>query len=104
MNPSRKKRNDMNPEIDDLRRDIAEHAHALRELKRRLRSPWRAPMGDVQRQALSRAAEVTALLCLRAWLRGRWHLPDHERCHALALQASHARGMRPHATTEEVAR
>lgn len=83
----------MNESIPNLRCDIAEHAAALRALKRRLRSPWHTPMGAVQREALRHAAEVTDLLCLRAWLRGRWHLPDRERCRETAARVAAARGM-----------
>lgn len=88
-----------NEEISNLRRDIAEHAAALRVLKGRLRSPWRIPMGAVQREVLRRAAEVTELLCLRAWLRGRDHLPDRERSRETAQRIAVARGMTSGAAT-----
>lgn len=83
----------MNEETSNLRREIASHAAALRALKGRLRSPWQMPMAAVQHEVLQRAAEVTELLCLRAWQRGRCHLPDREVCGEIALRVAAARGM-----------
>jgi hypothetical protein len=41
-------------------------------------------MADVQHELLALKLEATELCILRAWLRGRWHLPDPDRCQQIA--------------------
>ena len=41
-------------------------------------------MADVQHELLALKLEATELCTLRAWLRGRLHLPDRERCEQIA--------------------
>ena len=41
-------------------------------------------MDSEQYEVLRLKAEITDLLILRAYLRGRWHLADEERCRKVA--------------------
>jgi len=49
-------------------------------LKRVLRVRWERPMPDEQRALVRCKHAATELCILRAGLRGRWHLADHDRC------------------------
>jgi hypothetical protein len=55
-------------------------------LKRELRARWQRPMHLEQRELLRCKHLATELCILRAWLRGRWHLADHERCVEVATR------------------
>lgn len=54
--------------------------------KRELRARWQRPMHAEQRELLRCKRQATELCILRAWLRGRWHLADHERCAEVAAR------------------
>jgi hypothetical protein len=41
-------------------------------------------MGDVQHELLALKLEATELCILRAWSRGRLHLPDRDHCQQIA--------------------
>ena len=53
-------------------------------LKSELRARWQRPMASEQRELLACKRAATDLCILRAWLRGRWHLRDHEHCAEVA--------------------
>ncbi len=55
-------------------------------LKRQLRVRWQRPMHSEQRELLRCKLLATDLCTLRAWLRGRWHLADHEHCTEVATR------------------
>lgn len=69
------------PALKAARRDLDARILALKLV---LRARWLAPMSDEQRALLRLKHEATGLCVLRAWLRGRWHLPDREACAAEA--------------------
>ncbi len=54
--------------------------------KRELRVRWQRPMHAEQRELLRYKRQATELCILRAWLRGRWHLADHEQCAEVAAR------------------
>lgn len=54
--------------------------------KRELRTRWTRPMHHEQRELLRLKQRATELCVLRAWLRGRWHLADHEHCAEVAAR------------------
>jgi hypothetical protein len=66
--------------IDMIKNDIRSLEADIRELKTQLRTTWTRPMGHLQTRLLELKEEITELLILRAWARGRFHLQDIERC------------------------
>jgi hypothetical protein len=76
------------PHIDFARLRAARSALDLQILarKRELRARWQRPMHAEQRELLRCKQQATELCILRAWLRGRWHLADHERCAEVAAR------------------
>ena len=56
----------------------------IRVLKSELRTCWTRPMVAEQRQLLALKHEATELCILRAWLRGKQHLADADRCRETA--------------------
>lgn len=74
--------------IDHARLRAARHALDLQILahKRELRTRWQRPMHAEQRELLRCKHLATELCILRAWLRGRWHLADHDRCAEVAAR------------------
>ena len=74
----------MKIDIERLRHDRRKLDERIRAAKRALRTTWTRPMADVQHELLALKLEATELCTLRAWLRGRLHLPDPERCRKIA--------------------
>ncbi len=74
--------------VDHTRLRAARRALDLQivALKRELRARWQRPMHDEQRELLRCKHQATELCILRAWLRGRWHLADHEHCTRVATR------------------
>lgn len=62
-----------NIDLAALRASIKRMENEIREVKKRLRSPWTEPMGREQWRHICLRHEVTAHLILRATLRGRTH-------------------------------
>lgn len=80
-----KEDNDMtNINIPQLKADRQELEEQIRQVKKQLRSCWTKPMADEQYELIGLKLEATELCILRAWLRGRHHLPDIERCQETA--------------------
>jgi len=73
------------PQLKQDRRAIEER---IREVKTVLRSPWPAkpetPMWKFQYELIKLKKEATGLCILRAWMRGRNHLPDVAYCKEIA--------------------
>lgn len=69
------------PRLKAARRDLDARILALKQV---LRARWDRPMHEEQRMLLRLKHEATGLCVLRAWMRGRWHLPDHDACAATA--------------------
>jgi hypothetical protein len=74
--------------VDFARLRAARHALDLQIVahKRELRARWTRPMHAEQRELLRLKHLATELCILRAWLRGRWHLADHEHCAEVAAR------------------
>jgi len=74
--------------VDRARLRAARAALDLRilALKSELRARWQRPMASEQRELLACKRAATDLCILRAWLRGRWHLRDHEHCAEVAAR------------------
>jgi len=70
--------------INQLKQDRKSLEDRIREVKAELRSTWTKPMDSVQAEHLRLKKEATELCILRAWMRGRLHLPDRERCQEVA--------------------
>jgi len=71
--------------FNQLRADRHALDAEIRALKVQLRAPWgNADLRDVQQSLHYRKAESTRLCTLRAYLRGRWHLADHDLCQEIA--------------------
>lgn len=80
-----KESNDMtNINMNQLRADRRELEEQIRQVKKELRSCWTRPMGKEQYELIRLKLEATELCILRAWLRGRHHLPDVDRCRETA--------------------
>lgn len=71
-------------DIQRLKHDRKALEERIRAVKAELRSTWTKPMGDVQNDHLRLKKEATELCILRAWLRGKLHLTDAERCRKVA--------------------
>lgn len=69
------------PRLRAARRDLDARILAL---KQALRARWDRPMHEEQRMLVRLKHEATGLCVLRAHMRGRWHLPDHDACAATA--------------------
>jgi hypothetical protein len=74
----------MKMNINQLKQDRQELEEQIRAVKKQLRSSWTRPMADEQYELIRLKLEATELCILRAWLRGRHHLPDVERCQEVA--------------------
>ena len=70
--------------ITQLKTDRQELEEQIRAVKKQLRSCWTKPMANEQYQLINLKQEATELCILRAWMRGRHHLPDIERCRETA--------------------
>lgn len=70
--------------ITKLKEDRAALEERIRQVKKELRSSWTRPMADRQYELIELKREATELCTLRAWLRGRHHLQDVERCREIA--------------------
>ena len=70
----------MNINIPQLKQDRRELEVRIRLVKKALRSTWTKPMADTQYERISLKRQATELCILRAWIRGRHHLPDAELC------------------------
>lgn len=71
-------------DMNRLRHDRKALEERIREVKGELRSTWTKPMGDAQAEHIQLKKEATELCILRAWMRGRFHLEDHEFCKEVA--------------------
>ena len=71
-------------DIERLNEDRRALEAQLRAAKAELRTTWTRPMADVQVRLLRLKNHATELYILRAWLRGKLHLPDPERCREAA--------------------
>jgi hypothetical protein len=74
----------MKIEMTKLRADRRALEIRIRAIKAVLRTTWVAPMAELQRELHACKREATELCILRAWLRGKQHLPDAERCREVA--------------------
>jgi len=74
----------MNINVQQLKNDRRELETRIREVKKELRSPWTKPMAHLQYELIDLKHRATELCILRAWARGRHHLPDVERCRKVA--------------------
>ena len=70
--------------INQLKSDRRELEERIREVKKQLRSCWTKPMSGEQYELIRLKLEATEFCILRAWLRGRHHLPDLEFCRETA--------------------
>ena len=75
-----------NINLTQLQHDRREIEDRIREIKKVLRSPWPAktPMWKHQHELIELKKKATELCILRAWMRGRSHLPDTEYCKEVA--------------------
>lgn len=73
-----------NIDINRLRMERRRIDVQIRVLKSELRTRWTRPMVDEQRLLLALKLEATELCILRAWMRGKQHLADRERCRETA--------------------
>lgn len=73
-----------NINIHQLRMERRRIDAQIRVLKAELRTRWTRPMVAEQRQLLALQHEATELCILRAWVRGKQHLGDLERCRETA--------------------
>jgi len=74
----------MNINLNQLKQDRRELEDRIRAVKKELRSTWTRPMGDLQWELISLKRQATELCILRAWVRGRHHLPDADYCREVA--------------------
>ena len=74
----------MNINIPQLKQDRRELEARIRLVKKALRSTWTKPMADTQYELISLKRQATELCILRAYARGRWHLPDVDYCKEVA--------------------
>jgi len=74
----------MNLNIEQLKEDRRELEDRIRVVKKKLRSPWTKPMANFQWELISLKQKITELYILRAWVRGKQHLPDAEYCQEVA--------------------
>jgi hypothetical protein len=70
--------------IPKLKQDRRELEDRIRAVKKELRSTWTKPMANLQYELISLKRQATELCILRAWTRGRHHLPDAEYCKEVA--------------------
>ena len=70
--------------MERLRHDRRKLDERIRATKRVLRTTWTQPMAHAQHELLALKLEATELCILRAWLRGRLHVPDPDRCQQIA--------------------
>jgi hypothetical protein len=70
--------------IPQLKQDRRELEVRIREVKTQLRSTWTKPMANEQYELIGLKRKATELCILRAWHRGRHHLPDAEYCQKIA--------------------
>lgn len=70
--------------IPQLKQDRRELEEQIREVKKQLRSTWTKPMANEQYQLIGLKRKATELCILRAWARGRHHLPDADYCKEVA--------------------
>lgn len=70
--------------IEQLKHDRRELETRIREVKKELRSTWTRPMDSFQLELIKLKHKATELCILRAWVRGRHHLPDVEYCREIA--------------------
>lgn len=80
----------MTIDIEKLKADRRELERRIRGLELVLRAPWTEPMAARQRELALCKREATQLCVLRAWVRGRLHLPDRDRCEAIAERRARA--------------
>jgi hypothetical protein len=71
-------------DINRLRAERRRIDAQIRVLKSELRTCWTRPMVAEQRELLALKHEATELCILRAWLRGKQHLADVDRCRETA--------------------
>lgn len=83
-NQNSKENEDIAMNITQLKQDRRELEEQIRAAKKQLRTRWTKPMADVQYELIRLKLEATELCILRAWLRGKHHLPDVERCQEVA--------------------
>jgi hypothetical protein len=74
----------MKIEMMKLRADRRALEIRIRAIKAVLRTTWTTPMAESQRELHACKREATELCILRAWLRGKQHLADVERCREVA--------------------
>jgi hypothetical protein len=74
----------MRIDMNRLRADRRLLDERIRTVKRALRTTWVRPMAEEQYELIACKREATELCILRAWLRGKLHLPDAERCREVA--------------------
>ena len=74
-------------DIHTLNTDQREIEDRIREVKTALRSTWTRPMSASQYELIDLKARATERYILRAWLRGKFHLADHDRCTEVAEKA-----------------
>jgi len=72
--------------IHQLNTDLREIEDRIREVKTALRSTWTRPMSKSQYALIDLKARATERYILRAWLRGKFHLADHDYCKEVAEQ------------------
>lgn len=90
-----------NIDINQLRMERRRIDAQILVLKSVLRTRWTRPMDTEQRELLALKYEATELCILRAWLHGKQHLADPERCRETAERR--AADFQREATTLEVA-
>lgn len=71
-------------DVNRLRQDRKVLEERIREVKTALRSTWTKPMDAEQAEHIRLKKEATELCILRAWMRGRLHLADHDLCKEVA--------------------
>lgn len=74
-NPPHLKEEDMN--TIQLINDIKTLSAQIKELKKKLRTPWERMMAAEQMQLDRLKRRITPLMCLRAHLRGKTHLSQN---------------------------
>ena len=74
----------MNINMKQLKQDRRELEDRIRVVKKELRSTWTKPMASLQYELISLKRQATELCILRAWVRGRHHLPDVDYCKKIA--------------------
>jgi hypothetical protein len=74
----------MGSNIQKLKKDHKDVVGRIRVVKKALRSPWTKPMDSYQYELISLKRQATEFCILRAWLRGKQHLPDPLYCKEIA--------------------